>query len=183
MSRPEAQSSDAPNATAGWHPDVECLLAALPELREAIDEVYDGWEHSPWLVYGSGFGRHLAALVESDEASKSDDARRAFAFLESLSKDGHDATARGEDRLRHDLAIEVLEAIDFAHLGRAYPLMGPATRKILEEMAAWNEHAHEQAQVNPERWIVENIESFRDAYRQAAGTLPEPYRYRPPGTA
>lgn len=157
---------------------IERLFAAFPELRQLAED----WWADPIEEVGAYpnfavFGRHLNALVGADRVPEHDEAaHRAFAFLEDLSRDGLEELANEDDSLLYGLAQEMLDDILHVNLARAYPLMGPATRILLEKQKEWNDFALLQAQRRPGNWIIENIESFHQAYQQATSdhSAPEP---------
>jgi hypothetical protein len=153
---------------------IERLFAALPELYPFAVEYWGDWgdpvtDAGSFIIYSGVFGQHLNSLVGSDTAELEEDRDRAFIFLEHLSRDGLEALDRSEDRLLYSLAQEVLGDISLANLPRAYTLMGPSTRVLLAEKAAWNDYARVQARRYPGRWLVDNIEAFHQAYQQATG--------------
>ena len=110
------------------------LTTHLQELREAYETEQQWWSGEtpgPHVIYGNVLNPYIERLIEAgDEAAL----RRVFAFVELLSNSD-------DVRVQEVVAVTICERLgsDENRLMQAKRLMGPATRKISDEVEAfWN---------------------------------------------
>lgn len=116
-----------------WDTVSECFVQAFPSLSRRYQELLDDWETDvpgQTIVFDDIVSPYLLDLLRSPD-SNDDQLKAMFSFFEAM--------AIHEDRhVRDLLSVTICEQIVNAGQNMydvAYPLMGPATRHMLDEIA------------------------------------------------
>lgn len=105
------------------------LVAHLPELSDAYETELQWWSSGvpgPHVMYGDVLNPHIQRMLE---AADDDALRRVFAFVEML--------ARNDDvRVQEVVSVTICERLgsDKGRLAKAQRFMGPATRRLSDEV-------------------------------------------------
>lgn len=111
---------------------IEDLLTAVPELKDSYSKYIEWWGEGapgPHVVFGDVLDPFLLRLLSNPQPDHL--LQRIFAFLEDMGS--------SEELVQEVLVVTVLERLsdDPKILEAARPLMGPTTRRLLEEMETW----------------------------------------------